>query len=459
MARNGCRWRGMNRAVGINTVPMPSASGMGYAGTRGGLAFAIVTFLIAAIVPSKEVAFGLAAILLVVFRPLNFNQIRLILLQTWPVLLMLAIGLVMTLVDVTGEMDKRAAARIIFYYVRIPTFLLLGFAARRYLTNDRPLLWAIVILGIWGAGQTLFRYVTGGNLSELGHNEIRAVVGGGDTVSLFIPVCMLTLWPRTQDSAAKAVLIGASGIAVLGVLAASSRTGLMVMALTTLLSVPRVSALLIARWGSVALLVATFVLTTPALPPLLHALGIEPLRIDSLAEVIARPRSDLQSINNQWRGYETYMAFIASVRDGLFPFLMGHGMSVYAPLGVLIELAPGQMFDRTDIFHNGWSFIILHSGLIGVFLYIGQFFLWARAPVASGGRTLRRDNRFFALLILSLSSSTAVVAGAFNAGSFASIHMFLLGFFYPFSLVPIRLLTQQRGASTVQGESGALLQG
>jgi hypothetical protein len=395
---------------------------------------AVAALLVTAAIPWKEVAFA-GAILLLFALPLQWQHIKLVLTRCWPFLAMLAIGVVVTVLDATNAFESRAVIRISFYYIRIPVFVLLGFAARRYLIDDRPILWTVVALGLWGAGQTLFRYVSGSDLSGLDHNELRAVVGSGDTISMLIPLCMMTLWARTPSIILKAILVGASGLAVLGVVAASSRTGLVVLLLTGLFSLPRASPLPIARWGAVAVLVGTFLLTTPAFPPILHFFGIDPLQLTGLAEVIARPRNDLASINLQWRGYETYMAFVAAGSDGIGSFLFGHGMSAYAPLGIFIELAPGQLFDRTDIFHNGWSFIVLHSGLLGAALYTAFFYVLASPPTVSNGLPLRRDNRLFALILLSLATSTAVVAGAFNAGTFATVHLFLLGCFYPYSLV------------------------
>lgn len=420
---------------------MLAAGSMASPSLRSRPFFAVAALLIAAAIPWKEVAFA-GAILLLFALPLQWQQIKLVLIRCWPFLAMLAIGVAVTAIDATNAFDSRAIIRISFYYLRIPIFVLLGFAARRYLSDDRPILWTVVALGLWGAGQTLFRYASGSDLSGLDHNELRAVVGGGDTISMLIPLCMMTLWGRTPSIILKTILAGASGLAVLGVIAASSRTGLVVLVLTGLFSLPRARPLPIARWGAVAVLVATFTLTTPVFPPILHFFGIDPLQLSGLAEVIARPRNDLASINQEWRGYETYMAFVAAGSDGIGPFLFGHGMSAYAPLGIFIELAPGQLFDRTDIFHNGWSFIVLHSGLLGAALYTAFFYVLASPPAVANGVPLRRDNRLFALILLSLATSTAVVAGAFNAGTFASVHLFLLGCFYPYSLVLVSRVTR-----------------
>ncbi len=425
---------------------MLAAGSMASPSLRSRPFLAVAALLIAAAIPWKEVAFA-GAILLLFALPLQWQQIKLVLIRCWPFLAMLAIGVAVTAIDATNAFDSRAIIRISFYYLRIPIFVLLGFAARRYLSDDRPILWTVVALGLWGAGQTLLRYASGSDLSGLDHNELRAAVGSGDTISMLIPLCMMTLWGRTPSIILKTILVGASGLAVLGVVAASSRTGLVVLVLTGLFSLPRARPLPIARWGAVAVLVATFTLTTPVFPPILHFFGIDPLQLSGLAEVIARPRNDLASINQEWRGYETYMAFVAAGSDGISPFLFGHGMSAYAPLGIFIELAPGQLFDRTDIFHNGWSFIVLHSGLLGAALYTAFFYVLASPPAVANGVPLRRDNRLFALILLSLATSTAVVAGAFNAGTFASLHLFLLGCFYPYSLVLVSRVTRTTQAT------------
>lgn len=398
--------------------------------------YAITALLVAGATPWKEVAL-ISAVLMLFLLPLNWQQIKAVMTRCWPILAMMAIAIIMTVIDVTGELDKRSVVRIAFYYLRIPVFILLGFAARRYIIDDRPVLWTIIALGVWGSGGTLFRYLTGGNVASLNHNEVRAIVGSGDSISMIVPLCALTLWPRARSNGTKAILGAATIFCILGVLAANSRTGLLIFLLSALFSLPQLKPLMIARWGSIVILVGTLVLTTPVFPPLLHFFDLDASNVKAIGEVIAHSRSDFQSINEEWRGYETYMAFAAAARDGIFALFLGHGFSVYAPLGVSIELAPGQFFNKTDVFHNGWSFIVLHSGIVGILLFIFQFFLIASKPKTPCSITLRRDNRLFGLNILSLAASTAVIAGAFNGETFASVQLFLIGCFYPYSLVPV----------------------
>ncbi|MGI4730133.1 MAG: hypothetical protein ACRYFW_00110 [Janthinobacterium lividum] len=423
-------------------------------GTGFRQALAIVAFLIAAVVPIKEVAFGLAIVLLLVFQPLNLQQVRMVLVQNWPIVVMIIVSLVMTLIDITDEMDSRSFIRIAFYYLRIPAFLLLGFGARRLLINERALLWSIVIVGAWGAGQTVYRYAAAGNISGLDHYSVREIIGTGDTTSILIPLCALILWRETKLSILKVALVAATIVTFLSIVAASSRTGIELILVTAILSLPWVRPLVFARWGGVVALIVTLLITTPLLLPILNLIGVDPLSINGLAEVIARPRTDLQSINLEWRGYETYMAFTAATKDGIIPLLFGHGMSAYAQLGVLIQLSPDELFDKADVFHNGWSFIVFHSGILGIGMYIVQFYLFAKPPTTSGAVSLRSENRLFALTVLSLAVSTATVAGIFNPGTFASGQLFLLGCFYPFSLVPVRVLNRLKSQSLAVRNAG-----
>jgi hypothetical protein len=99
---------------------------------------AVAALLVTAAIPWKEVAFA-GAILLLFALPLQWQHIKLVLIRCWPFLAMLAIGVVVTVLDATNAFESRAVIRISFYYIRIPVFVLLGFAARRYLIDDRPI--------------------------------------------------------------------------------------------------------------------------------------------------------------------------------------------------------------------------------------------------------------------------------------------------------------------------------
>lgn len=401
------------------------------------LAFAL---LIVGAVPSKEAAFALAVTWLAVLRPLSGAEVKGVLARLWPILVMLAIALFMTMVDVSREFDNRAVVRILFYYVRIPVFLMLGFGARKYMRRHTTLLWFLLFLGMATASNTLRSYLTSSGLSGLDRTTLRQIIGGGDPLSVFVPIVARILWSRGLPRWQIGVLLLAVALSLASIIVTDSRTGLLVVVLSFVLSLPHMRPLRWARWGVLAILAGGIVVTTPMFQPILDALGIDPASLGGFNEVIARPRYDLGTINTEWRGHETYMAFAAAQADGLWAFILGHGLSASANLGIFIELAPGQFFSSVDIFHNGYSFIVLHSGLLGIALYVMQMWVLARPRAALVNDDVRRDPRargsndedlLYVLVLLSLAASTAVIAGMFNASTFAPLHLFLIGCFYP----------------------------
>lgn len=397
------------------------------------LAFAL---LIVGAIPSKEAAFALAVLWLAVLRPLSGAEVKGVLARLWPILVMLAIALFMTMVDVSREFDNRAVVRILFYYVRIPVFLMLGFGARKYMRRHTTLLWFLLFLGMATASNTLRSYLTSSGLSGLDRTTLRQIIGGGDPLSVFVPIVARILWLRGLPRWQIGVLLLAVALSLASIIVTDSRTGLLVVVLSFVLSLPHMRPLRWARWSVLAILVGGIVVTTPMFQPILDALGIDPASLGGFNEVIARPRYDLGTINTEWRGHETYMAFAAAQADGLWAFILGHGLSASANLGIFIELAPGQFFSSVDIFHNGYSFIVLHSGLLGIALYVMQMWVLARPRAALVNDDVRAkgsndEDLLYVLVLLSLAASTAVIAGMFNASTFAPLHLFLIGCFYP----------------------------
>lgn len=401
---------------------------------RDGKWVLVAAIVIIGIVPGKELAFAAAIALMITLRPLSGAEIKGVLARLWPIIAMLAIASVLTIVDVAGQFDPRAVVRILFYYIRIPAFLMLGFATRKYMRQPSTLLWLLLLLGMYTSATTLFAYVTSGVVG-LERTTLRQVIGGGDPVSVFVPIVARILWTKRPQSWQQAVLLVAVAMSLASIVATDSRTGMLVVALSFALGLPRFNPLQWARFAVLGVLVATFVITTPLMPPILNLLGIDSSMLGGFNEVIARPRYDFGTINQEWRGHETYMAFQAAQADDVLPLILGHGLSISANLGILIELAPGEFFSSVDIFHNGYSFIILHSGIVGIALYWLQFWLLARPQAAlrlprAGGQGTEED-LLFVLVLLSLAASTATIAGMFNASTFAQLHLFMIGCFYP----------------------------
>lgn len=416
---------------------------------------AAVAILIVGVLPSKEIAFAAAVMLLIALRPLSGAEVRGVLTRLWPILLMLAIALFMTMVDVADQFDPRAIVRIFFYYIRIPVFLMLGFATRKYVLRSSTLLWMLLLLGMYSAGMTVYTYLTTSGLSGLDRTTLRQIVGGGDPVAVFVPLVGRILWSKRPVGWQKALILVAVAMSLGSIIATDSRTGLVIVAISFMLSLPRVRPLQWVRFAAVAILVGAFIVTTPVMPPILDILGIDPSMLGGFNEVIARPRYDIGVINQEWRGHETYMAFLAAEADGVVPLILGHGLSITAALGISIELAPGQFFSAIDIFHNGYSFIVLHSGLVGVLLYWAQMWILARPqaalrpPEADTGARISDEDLLFVLVLLSLSASTATIAGMFNASTFAQLHLFLIGCFYPLRRVALASPPRLDGSPSV----------
>ena len=75
-----------------------------------------------------------------------------------------------------------------------------------------------------------------------------------------------------------------------------------------------------------------------------------------------------QNINSNWRAVESAVALSAILNGSFFEILFGKGMGFRLPLGFEMTLANVE-FDSIPILHNGYLYILLKYGVIGLFLW------------------------------------------------------------------------------------------
>ena len=75
-----------------------------------------------------------------------------------------------------------------------------------------------------------------------------------------------------------------------------------------------------------------------------------------------------QNINSNWRAVESAVALSTILNGSFFEILFGKGMGFRLPLGFEMTLANVE-FDSIPILHNGYLYILLKYGVIGLFLW------------------------------------------------------------------------------------------
>ncbi|MFM0248064.1 hypothetical protein [Paraburkholderia sediminicola] len=95
---------------------------------------------------------------------------------------------------------------------------------------------------------------------------------------------------------------------------------------------------------------------------------------NSFQEVNVRDYDDVEDINNNWRGYESFVALRQYSQADLLHLLLGQGFGSSVDLGIDITLG-GERTSTAPIVHNGFVYVIFKVGAIGLAMY-GIFLLW-----------------------------------------------------------------------------------
>ena len=150
----------------------------------------------------------------------------------------------------------------------------------------------------------------------------------------------------------------------------------------------------------------------------------------SLQEMEVRDYYSIADINTRWRGYETARAYMTYSNGAYWQYLIGRGFGTSVDLGLFMPMGD-EPIRYAPILHNGYMYLLVKTGLMGVLVYL--FFL--ASIVRIGNACIRqedcesRESRYTGRLIVGvacvLGASTFVVAGPFNKQTMIPVEIFL----------------------------------
>lgn len=137
----------------------------------------------------------------------------------------------------------------------------------------------------------------------------------------------------------------------------------------------------------------------------------------SINEIVMRDYYEPRDINKNWRGFESYKAFLSFRAGNLYQMLLGHGMGSTIDLGRYILLGKNEM-RNIPLLHNGYLYVLVKFGIIGVFLLVYMLIKIIKYGLAYERSVFDHDDilasRLMVGLGVSLIVSTFVIAGIFN---------------------------------------------
>ncbi len=153
--------------------------------------------------------------------------------------------------------------------------------------------------------------------------------------------------------------------------------------------------------------------------------------VNSFREIKIRNFSDYGDINTYYRGYEAYRGWITFTEGTFIEKILGSGYGKLVNLNASVFL-DGKYWTAVPWIHNGFFFILVKEGLLGVLLCI-LFFIYLFIISVRGFTSSDPVKQFLRLILLGCSLSmfiaNYVVCGLFNHEM--AILMITIGYLLP----------------------------
>ena len=91
--------------------------------------------------------------------------------------------------------------------------------------------------------------------------------------------------------------------------------------------------------------------------------------LNPMSEFVQYDNWNFYDINNNWRGYENFLAREVLDSSPLLTQLFGFGAGYSLPLDVTINLG-GNVHNEIFVLHSAYSYLLLKTGSIGLSLYL-----------------------------------------------------------------------------------------
>jgi hypothetical protein len=94
--------------------------------------------------------------------------------------------------------------------------------------------------------------------------------------------------------------------------------------------------------------------------------------LNSISEITISDYDNLSDASRNWRGYETFRALTSFQEGSLFFKVFGFGFGALIDLALTIKLGESE-YDAIPILHNGYAYILVKTGLLGLLFYFNFF--------------------------------------------------------------------------------------
>ena len=341
----------------------------------------------------------------------------------WVVLPFIAI-IVAGLLGGTGA-DRYLYLKDAWYCSNPVAIIAVGYALGSLLGDTRRGLRAFVIGGTLAACVHLTWFAIHPDLLLRAATQIRSVAGTGYYPTALAVVVLLGCFGRWKERLGLPPALGAVCLVLcsMSVAFSFSRTMTLVVALGWL----GVAGFFARReWLRISLLAVAMVAVIFALQASVDTTSAKSQR--SFVGKLARSFDELQSsqrmtireVNENWRGYETARAVDTWSSGNALQLVFGQGFGAQVDVGLFqkLTLNPREAVRFIPIFHNGYVYLLVKTGLFGVVMFLlamGTLYLLGRkAAHPAATADARLEGRLLQTCVVVLLLTTWVISGTFN---------------------------------------------
>ena len=369
---------------------------------------------------------SLVMLLLVIVFPVafGFKIPRGIWFAVWPIAVMMLLGLIGSFVTESSNREINDVIKDSWYFGKAILTVLFGYLVMWRIRDIRMVLRLFVLAAVIVSGLHLISIAMDPSVLREPIDLIRETMGVGYMISALGVIIILTtrnyqlnLLPFRSKLFLNSGLI----LCLLSVVISFSRTLWVCTFIFVMLLLYKSKSKKLGRLALAGLVVTVLLFSVSGLTSTLQsredAFGSMMAKItSSIEEITISDYEGMAPINLHWRGFESYQAFQTYKSGTIFECFFGQGFGTNIDLGFFMPVEAINM-RYIPILHNGYLYILVKTGFIGLVLYLYYLIFLFRYGHRSS-LSDRPDVRCSGLLLMTASlaffTTTYVISGMFN---------------------------------------------
>ena len=384
-----------------------------------GFSFILVLFLTNYLIPEIQTVLF---IIIITFLLYKINIIRINLFSfLLPLIIYLIIG--------TLSINSNDSSNVIkdYYYILKPIFcLLLGFLMILTINDYKKFIKILLTTGTLLSIIRIFQFLLF-VLFEQGNMDIyefRNIYGSGSMVSILLLTLIHLLWKYNDKTVSKNTLMITGIINLLSVLLSFARVYIIILFISFFIISELYKLLKIKNILRIAIF-SSFIFFIIAISFNIFENSLFKDKISkTFEELVIKDYSGSVDINLFWRGYESYKGIEVYSNSSWPEFFIGRGFGYLLNLGFVQTLRDEPM-QYIPILHNGYVYILLKTGFLGLLCYLWFFISLLRNKIQNKDKYNIINQKFLMVTSIILLITTFVDTGLFNKDMYIPFHIIL----------------------------------